>query len=91
MTDRHLTLLELHLHDSEFQLGPRALGGDDEADAEADAASEESPAATGSSSTGLGLLALALVLVAVGVAVKRLLDGEDLESLEDLDVDSHDS
>ena len=89
-----MTLLELHLDDARIQLGPRTLstgrstsedtdGDVDVIDGADESAADNSGADTGGSAAKV-LLAL-LVVVTLALAAWKLLGGEDLEAVEELD------
>lgn len=96
MSEKSLTLLELHLDDGRIQIGPRSLSTGrstrEEADGEAgdvdvidgsDESADGDGADTGGSAAK-ALLAL-LVVATLALAAWKLLGGEDLEAVEELD------
>ena len=88
MTDKSLTLLELHLHDglsfSATNTAP-AIGGSDEAAADGGGAEGDDAGETGSSGLRVGALVALVLLVALALAAKYLRGDDDLEELVDLD------
>lgn len=88
MTDRKLTLFELHLHDATFNAtkGIPSLGGDEAADDESDEVEDEEAGGGPGRRRGGELLGVLLLLVLLA-AVARALMGKDgaIEELEDLD------
>ncbi|MFB6235721.1 MAG: hypothetical protein ABEH81_16400 [Halopenitus sp.] len=97
MTEKSLTLLELHLDDSHIQLGPRTLStGSPKADDARDSVDviedaeesggDESAEGSGFSVGGPAKAGLALlVVVSLALAVWKLLGEGDLEAVEELD------
>lgn len=99
MSEKSLTLLELHLDDSHIQLGPRTIstGRSRSSDAEngidvidgeegstADGAAEDGSETGRVGSAAKGLLALLLV-GSLALAAWKLLAEGDLEAVEELD------
>jgi len=96
MSEKSLTLLELHLDDSHIQLGPRTLTGRSKADDSGTSvdvieepgrsADEESAEGSGFGVGGTAKAGLALlVVVSLALAVWKLLGEGDLEAVEELD------
>lgn len=92
MTDKSLTLLEIHLGDGPVRIGENGLLGGSTDETDETKPDETEPAGTSDDSgSGYPMLsiwtALALVglLVAVGIAAVRLLGGDDPEDAAALD------
>lgn len=97
MSEKSLTLLELHLDDSRIQLGPRTLStgrskpddsGEnvDVIEGPEESGDEESAGGSGFSVGGTAKAGLALLVVAsLALAVWKLLGEGDLEAVEELD------
>ncbi len=92
MSDRKITLLELHV-DGETQFGPKSIGGlpfgsdADDADADPDADADEAEAESGSKGKAIGVLIGLVVLAGIAVAAKKFRGGDDeLEEFEEPDV-----
>jgi hypothetical protein len=90
MADKKFTLLELHLDDGSIQIGPAALGAEDNeiTEPEAEDEGETDDGDDGGCCPGrkLGKLLVALLVVAVlAFGLKKVLGGgDDLDELEDL-------
>jgi len=90
MADKKFTLLEFHLDDGSIQVGPAALGAEDNEITEPESKDpDESESETG----GCGcparkagkLLVVLLVLAILALGLKKVLGGgEDLDELEEL-------
>jgi hypothetical protein len=89
MADKKFTLLELHLDDGSIQIGPSALGDEDneitepESEDEDEGGSEDGGTCPGRKAGKLLVVLLVLGLLALGLK-KALGGGEDLDELEDL-------
>ena len=84
MTDKSLTLLEIHLGDGPVRIGENGLlgGSTDETD---ETESDETADTSDDSVSIWTALALIGLLVAVGIAAVRLLGGDDLDDVAALD------
>lgn len=94
MSEKSLTLLELHLDDSRVQLGPQSLSAGrssaDDADGDGDVDVIDGPDESGDEGDGgiggVGKALLAgLVVVTLALAVWKLLGKDDLEAVAELD------
>jgi len=91
MSERSLTLLEIHLGDGTIQIGPRTIGSkmETEAASEADEAANDNSEADGCPlrTPLLGLLALGVVAAIAAVVWKQVgaRDLDDAVALDDLD------
>jgi len=90
MADKKFTLLELHLDDGSIQVGPAALGAEDNEITEPETEDEDEDEVDGG---GCGcparkagkLLVVLLVLAVLALGLKKLLGGgEELDELEEL-------
>jgi len=92
MADKKFTLLELHLDDGSIQVGPAALGAEDneitepEAEDEYEDEDQADDGGCGCPARKAGkLLVVLLVLAVLALGLKNVLGGgEDLEELEEL-------
>jgi hypothetical protein len=91
MADKKFTLLELHLDDGSIQIGPAALGTEDNEITEPETEDEdESESESGDGGCCPGrkvgkLLVVFLVIALLALGLKKLLGGgEDLDELEEL-------
>lgn len=87
MTNKKLTLLELHLSDGAVRIGPTTFGGDDSSDATTDADGDAEDDDGGCPGRTVAKLLLAVVgLVALAAVASKLLGAdEDLDELEELE------
>ena len=86
MADKKFTLLELHLDDGSIQVGPSALGGEDNEITEPETKDpDEDDGGTCPGRKAGKLLVVLLVLAILALGLKKALGGgEDLDELEDL-------
>lgn len=89
MADKKFTLLEFHLDEGSIQIGPSALGAEDDEISEPEAEGEDGGevddggCCPGRKVGKLLVVLLVLALLALGLK-KALGGGEDLDELEDL-------
>jgi hypothetical protein len=88
MADKKFTLLELHLDDGSIQIGPSAIGAEDNEITEPESKDPDESESDGGCCPGRKagkLLVVLLVLAVLALGLKKLLGGgEDLDELEEL-------
>jgi hypothetical protein len=87
MADKKFTLLELHLDEGSIQVGPAALGAEDDEITEPEAEDEDEPDDGGCCPGRKAgkLLVVLLILAVLALGLKKVLGGgDDLEELEEL-------
>jgi hypothetical protein len=86
MADKKFTLLELHLDDGSIQVGPSALGTEDNEITEPETEDPDEDGGGTCPGRKVGkLLVVLLVLALLALGLKKALGGgEDLDELEDL-------
>lgn len=89
MTDRKFTFLELHLHESDLQFGPKGLDSLLGAGETTDSSERTDDGETAESSGGRSKLLTLLLLAGLAFALRKLLGGDEgapgLDDVTDLD------